>query len=112
MRTIGILIFINKKSDGKVLSPIAGYHAIIDKKKNSPGNMANGPAMTPATIASRRLVRCLNTGRITTAATELYPAYVIPPMIQPPPGCAVWRLDRICDPNFERLNAKKIAYVA
>ena len=40
-------------------------------KNSNAGSMASGPATTPATSASRRLVMCRITGRITTAPTML-----------------------------------------
>ena len=40
-------------------------------KKSNAGIMASGPAISPATIASRLLVRWRSTGRITTAPMML-----------------------------------------
>jgi hypothetical protein len=39
--------------------------------EQAPGSIASGPASTPAMTASRLLVRCLITGRITTAPIRL-----------------------------------------
>ena len=43
----------------------------MQEKNSSAGSMASGPAISPATTASRVLVRWRSTGRITTAPTML-----------------------------------------
>ncbi len=59
------------KSDGSVAAAMSGRKATMQMKNSAPGSIASGPASSPAMTASRLLVRCLTTGRTTTAPIRL-----------------------------------------